>query len=132
MMHNFDTGRFKVTSLIALGILLSVVLSKLLRAPEIALLLLAGIAAVCPLYAVRLYWKNDSMIGGLPRANYSYSAGLVTLWAGNVLTCWGFLSANKGSVYLGSVVFVGGIGILLAACSLLFQHTIRRGVRSPK
>jgi len=131
-MHNFDAGRFRTVSVITLGILLSAALSEFLNAPNVALMVLVGITTVCPLQAVRLYWRNDSMIGGLAQANYSYSAGLVILWTGNVLTCWGFLSADMGLVYLGSVVLVAGIGILLAACSMLFGHIIRRGIRSLK
>jgi len=93
-------------------------------------LLLAGIATICPFYAVRLYRINDSIIGGLAKANYGYTGGLLVLFLGNALTCWGFLSARRGFVYAGSIILVAGIGVLLAACSVLFHHIVRGGIRS--
>jgi len=117
-----------------LAILVATMSWAILGEPVVSLIILCGIAIIAPAHAVRLYWENDSMIGGLPRANYSYTIGLVILAAGNVITCLGFLypfqSNQNFMIYLGSLLMLAGIGTLVAASSLLFQHIARRGLKS--
>ena len=117
-----------------LAILMAAISWSVIGEPGVALIILCGIAIFAPAHAVRLYWENDSMIGGLPRANYSYTIGLVILAAGNVITCIGFMYPFQGNqnfmIYIGSLLMLAGIGTLVGASSLLFQHIIRRGLKS--
>ena len=130
IMNIIDVRRLKSALIIVVTILTGLVAWQVFRTPHIALLIFCCIAIMSPFHAVRLYWRNDSMIGGLPRANYTYTVGFVILASGNLLTCWSFLSNNEGLVYLGSLLLIAGIGFLVGASSLLFKHIIRRGLRS--
>jgi len=70
------------------------------------------------------------MIGGLRRANYSYTGGLAALASGNVLVIQGFVLGKKLVVYIGSTLLIVGIGLLVGASLLLFKHIMRGGLRS--
>ena len=133
-MPNFDVLRTRSALAVIVAIFISMGAWFFFGNPSIALVILCGIAIMAPFQAVRLYWENDSMIGGLPRANYSYNIGLVVLALGNITTCIGFFYPMKDRpellVVLGSVLLLIGIGILVGASSLLFKHIIRRGLKS--
>lgn len=103
---------------------------SLVRDPLPPLVIFGSLAIICPAHAVRLYWRNDSMIGGLRRANYSYTGGLAALASGNVLVIQGFVLGKKLVVYIGSTLLIVGIGLLVGASLLLFKHIMRGGLRS--
>lgn len=113
-----------------LGMIIAVGIWGFSGDPRIPLVILCAIATLGPMHSVRLYRKNDRMMGGLSSANRSYILGFCILASGNIMTCWGFLNARIEMVYLGSVLLLVGIGFLIGASSLLFSHIIRRGIRS--
>lgn len=132
-MHNFDIRRLKSTLLVLAGIGTAFVFWQILHSPTVALILLCSVVIVSTFHAaIYLYLKNDSMMGGLPQANYSYALGWVVLTSGNVITCWTFVSAHKEIAYFGSVLLVAGTGMMVGANFILFKHIIRRGLRSPQ
>ena len=129
-MRIFRDGCPTEIIMIVAAIVAAIVVWQVIREPRAAILILCGVAIAGPLQAVRLYWQNDSMMGGLPKANYSYTSGLVILASGNITTCYGFMIEDAGIIYLGSFLLLGGIGTLVGASTLLFKHIIRRGLRS--
>lgn len=131
-MYIFDDASLRSTFFVVLGIAIGLLVWLLARNPLPPLLVFGSLAIICPFHAVRLYWRNDSMIGGLRRANYSYTTGLVTLSSGNVLVVLGFILDRLLPVYAGSVLLITGIGLLVAASSLLFKHIIRGGLTSQR
>jgi hypothetical protein len=123
-------NRFVSPLIIILCVTIAVGIWGLSGDPRIPLVILCAIATLGPMHSVRLYRKNDRMMGGLSSANHSYTIGFCILASGNIMTCWGFLNARIEIVYLGSVLLLIGMGFLIGASSFLFSHIIRRGMRS--
>lgn len=128
----FDNASLSAAFLVLLGIAVGLLAWLLGRDPRLPLVIFGSLAIICPTHAVRLYWRNDSMIGGLPRANYSYTGGLVILSSGNVLVLQGFILGRLLLVYAGSLLLIIGIGLLVGASSLLFKRIVRGGLRSQR
>ena len=121
------TRALRTPVIIIVGILSAFIIWQI-GFPHVAMVMLSGIIILCVYYAsIYLYLKNDSMMGGLPNANFGYTLGFVIILSGNLIIPMSFILDIPGMISIGSVLLLIGTGFMVGSCTLLFRHIIRRG-----